>query len=86
MGVPNDAITDAAVEAVVQSLDDEAALHASFSFSEDLLSPEDDAGGEKFNRFVVTDSGPLRMRLKTAGGIDLSTHHFDAWESPYKGA
>ena len=84
--LPNDAITDAAVEAVVQSLDDEAALHASFSFSEDLLSPEDDAGGEKFNRFVVTDSGPLRMRLKTAGGIDLSTHHFDAWESPYKGA
>jgi hypothetical protein len=47
-----------------------------------MLSPEEDA--EKVNRSIVTDSGPLRMRPKTEGGIDLSTHHFDTWESPDK--
>jgi len=77
-GITNDA---AVFEAAVQSLDDETALHASFSFS-DMLSPEEDA--EKVNRSIVTDSGPLRMRPKTEGGIDLSTHHFDTWESPDK--
>ena len=77
---PNDTIPDATIDGVVQSLDD-TALHASFSFS-DMLSPEEDA--ERINRSVVTDSGPLRMRLKTASGVDLSTHHFDAWQSPIK--
>jgi len=79
--LPDDSINHH--DAVVQSLDDDAALHASFSFS-DMLSPEDDA--ERINRSVVTDSGPLRMRLKTSGGVDLSTHHFDTWESPGKKA
>jgi len=81
--LPDDSINvnGHAIEAAVQSLDDETALHASFSFS-DMLSPEEDA--ERINRSVVTDSGPLRMRLKTAGGVDLSTHHFDTWESPDK--
>jgi hypothetical protein len=82
--LPHDGgINDAAVEDAVHSLDDEAALHASFSFS-DMLSPEEDA--ERLNRSIVTDSGPLRMRPKTAGGIDLSTHHFDTWDSPEKKA
>jgi hypothetical protein len=77
--LPDYAITDA-VDTAVQSLDDEAAvLHATFSFS-DMLSPEEDA--ERLNRSIVTDSGPLRMRLKNASGVDLSTHHFDTWESP----
>lgn len=77
--LPDDAIPDATAEAAVQSLEDEAVLHSTFSFS-DMLSPEEDM--DRLNRSVVTDSGPLRMRLKNAGGVDLSTHHFDAWESP----
>ncbi len=81
--LPDDSMDGRAVDAAVHSLDDETALHASFSFS-DMLSPEEDS--ERINRSVVTDSGPLRMRLKTAGGVDLSTHHFDTWESPTKKA
>jgi len=77
--LPDDAIPDATAEAAVRSLEDEAVLHSTFSFS-DMLSPEEDM--DRLNRSVVTDSGPLRMRLKNAGGVDLSTHHFDAWESP----
>mmetsp|Transcript_29811 Transcript_29811/g.72033 ORF Transcript_29811/g.72033 Transcript_29811/m.72033 type:complete len:922 (+) Transcript_29811:218-2983(+) len=56
-------------------------IHTAFSFS-DVLSPkkqeEDD---NKVIAMAVTDSGPLRMRLK-ATNTDLSTHHFDAWQSP----
>lgn len=81
--LPDDSMDGHAVDAAVHSLDDETALHASFSFS-DMLSPEEDV--ERINRTVVTDSGPLRMRLKAAGGVDLSTHHFDTWESPTKKA
>ena len=34
---------------------------------------------------AVTLSGPLRMRIKSSIRMeepDLSTHHFDAWQSP----
>lgn len=51
-----------------------------FSFS-DVLSPEDDPMKLVPHATAVTDSGPLRMRQKVTNK-DLSTHHFDAWESP----
>lgn len=53
-------------------------IQSSFSFSD--LSPN-----EKSNHSTaaVTDSGPLRMRsTSTTKDVDLSTHHFDAWQSP----
>lgn len=56
-------------------------INTAFSFS-DVLSPckhEDDY--DKVQATAVTDSGPLRMRLK-ASDTDFSTHHFDAWQSP----
>jgi hypothetical protein len=60
--------------------DDEVPIiQSSFSFS-DVLSPD-----EKSNHSTaaVTDSGPLRMRsTSTTKDVDLSTHHFDAWQSP----
>ena len=54
-------------------------ITAAFSFS-DVLSPKEKEGA-KMPIPVVTDSGPMRMRLKNINK-DLSTHHFDAWQSP----
>lgn len=67
-------------------------INATFSFS-DVLSPtkhphDDDDDRDhhpKVQATAVTDSGPLRMRLKansTNEIADFSTHHFDAWQSP----
>ncbi len=56
-------------------------INATFSFS-DVLSPaKHDDDYDKVQATAVTDSGPLRMRLK-ATDTDFSTHHFDAWQSP----
>jgi hypothetical protein len=56
-------------------------LQTSLSFS-DVLSPNDDASTKP--TMAVTDSGPLRMRIKSSSRTeaDLSTHHFDGWQSP----
>jgi hypothetical protein len=56
-------------------------LQTSLSFS-DVLSPNDDASTKP--TMAVTDSGPLRMRIKSSSrtDADLSTHHFDTWQSP----
>ena len=51
-------------------------INTTFSFSDVLVSPEE----EQTTAHAVTDSGPLRMRLKSNN--DLSTHHFDTWGSP----
>ncbi|KAL7531656.1 hypothetical protein ACHAXR_005540, partial [Thalassiosira sp. AJA248-18] len=59
-------------------------INAAFSFSDVLSSPtkqEEECDKKKILATAVTDSGPLRMRLKNTNK-DLSTHHFDAWESP----
>jgi len=57
-------------------------LQTAFSFS-DVLSPKQDQDHSKILTTAVTDSGPLRMRLKyTNINTDLSTHHFDTWSSP----
>jgi len=65
-------------------------INANFSFSDVVLSPrrsppsnkqEGEDSHAKVLATAVTDSGPLRMRLKTTSK-DLSTHHFDAWQSP----
>jgi len=64
-------------------------INANFSFSDVVLSPRrsprnqqvGDDSHTKVLAMAVTDSGPLRMRLKTTSK-DLSTHHFDAWQSP----
>ena len=55
-------------------------IQTTFSFS-DVLSPRPDDDCSKVLATAVTDSGPLRMRLKSTN-TDLSTHHFDAWQSP----
>ena len=62
--------------------DDEVpTIQSSFSFS-DVLSHDDCCNASKFLvSAAVTDSGPLQMRLKSTNK-DLSTHHFDAWQSP----
>lgn len=55
-------------------------INTAFSFS-DVLSPhKEEDPTDKVLAVAVTDSGPLRMRFK--GNADLSTHHFDAWQSP----
>lgn len=68
------------------SAPDKLNMYASFlskeslSFS-DVLSPND----ETKQAMAVTHSGPLRMRIKSSIRMeepDLSTHHFDAWQSP----
>lgn len=64
-------------------------INANFSFSDVVLSPRQSPSKKpegvddqtKVLAKAVTDSGPLRMRLKTTSK-DLSTHHFDAWETP----
>jgi len=64
-------------------------INANFSFSDVVLSPRrsprnhqvGDDSHTKVLAMAVTDSGPLRMRLKMTSK-DLSTHHFDAWQSP----
>lgn len=55
-------------------------IQTTFSFS-DVLSPRPDDDCSKVLATAVTDSGPLRLRLKSTN-TDLSTHHFDAWQSP----
>jgi len=57
-------------------------ISTSLSFSEvDVVSPQDETSTKPSNP-VVTDSGPLRMRIKSISrDADLSTHHFDAWQS-----
>jgi len=60
-------------------------INTNFSFS-DVLSPQQSPSQQeedctKVLATAVTDSGPLRMRLKMTSK-DLSTHHFDAWQSP----
>ncbi|KAL3808079.1 hypothetical protein ACHAXA_006841 [Cyclostephanos tholiformis] len=55
-------------------------IQATFSFS-DVLSPRQEDDCSRVLAHAVTDSGPLRMRLKSTN-TDLSTHHFDAWQSP----
>ena len=60
-------------------------INTTFSFS-DVLSPQKEekaTKGEKIIATAVTDSGPLRMRLK--GVTDFSTHHFESWKSPGQG-
>jgi hypothetical protein len=61
--------------------DDEVpVIQTTFSFS-DVLSPRTEDDCSKVLATAVTDSGPLRQRLKSTN-TDLSTHHFDAWQSP----
>ena len=61
--------------------DDEVpVIQTTFSFS-DVLSPRQEDDCSKVLATAVTDSGPLRMRMKSTN-TDLSTHHFDVWQSP----
>jgi len=61
--------------------DDEAndqIIKTTLSFS-DIDSPQEETVTKP--SLVVTDSGPLRMRMKSRS-TDHSTHHFDTWQSP----
>eukprot|EP00804_Cyclotella_cryptica_P005965 CCRYP_000220-RB/>CCRYP_000220-RB protein AED:0.08 eAED:0.08 QI:138/1/1/1/0.75/0.8/5/147/841 len=79
----SDKSKDVDIDAQLQALDatDDNSLNTSLSFS-DVLSPNDDASTKP--TMAVTDSGPLRMRIKSSSrtDADLSTHHFDTWQSP----
>jgi len=83
---PQSKIPDIAAEEADANKGGVPIINTTFSFS-DVLSPkkrsppQEEEDSNKVLATAVTDSGPLRMRLKNTSK-DLSTHHFDAWQSP----